>query len=99
MGCKKSTMQRECSKICTYFLNLNNGSDLGGWVGYGKLAVKISGYKFQGGWVGLRKSEHCSDFKSAYIFWTLPNQNTYTLKMLSFPRDFCLYVIFCDNLE
>ncbi len=28
-------------------------------------------FRFRVGWVGLWKSEHCSDFKNTYIFYTL----------------------------
>ena len=53
---------------------------MGGWGVYGKSPVQISkyvyfwseGFRFQGGWVGLKKSEHCSDFKNMYVFLDAP---------------------------
>ncbi len=29
-------------------------------------------FRFQGGWVGLKKSEHCSDFENTYVFMDAP---------------------------
>ncbi len=31
-------------------------------------------FRFQGGWVGHKKSEHCSDFKNTHIFLDAPLQ-------------------------